>query len=173
MATASSGPDGSDLSDEALDALIGDTATPAELGALFRRLQKRLAERILAGELTNHLGYAPGEAKPVAQPNYRNGSSAKTVLTETGALPLDLPRDRAGTFTPQLVPKGVRRLPQFDANVLSLYARGMTVRAIQGHLEQLYQVDVSPAMISSVTLWISARAALCLSGQRSCPGPDT
>ena len=151
MATSSSGPDGSDLSDEALDALIGETATPEELGALFRRLQKRLAERILAGELTNHLGYAAGEAKPVAQTNYRNGSSAKTVLTETGALPLDIPRDREGTFTPQLVPKGVRRLPQFDANVLSLYARGMTVREIQGHLEQLYQVEVSPAMISSVT----------------------
>jgi transposase-like protein len=151
MATSSSGPDGSDLSDEALDALIGDTATPEELGALFRRLQKRLAERILAGELTNHLGYAAGEAKPAAQTNYRNGSSAKTVLTETGALPLEIPRDREGTFTPQLVPKGVRRLPQFDANVLSLYARGMTVREIQGHLEQLYQVEVSPAMISAVT----------------------
>jgi transposase-like protein len=151
MATSSSGPDGSDLSDEALDALIGDTATPEELGALFRRLQKRLAERILAGELTNHLGYAPGETKPAEQANYRNGSSAKTVLTETGALPLDIPRDREGTFTPQLVPKGVRRLPQFDANVHSLYARGMTVREIQGHLEQLYQVEVSPAMISSVT----------------------
>lgn len=151
MATSRSGPDESDRSDAALDALIGDTATPEELGVLFRRLQKRLAERILAGELTDHLGYAPGAAKPAGQANYRNGSSAKTVLTETGALPLDIPRDREGTFTPQLVPKGVRRLPQFDANVLSLYARGMSVREIQGHLEQLYQVEVSPAMISTVT----------------------
>jgi putative transposase len=151
MATSRSGPDGSDRSDAALDALIGDTTTPEELGALFRRLQKRLAERILAGELTDHLGYAAGAAKPAGQANHRNGSSAKTVLTETGALPLDIPRDRDGTFTPQLVPKGVRRLPQFDANVLSLYARGMTVREIQGHLEQLYQVEVSPAMISTVT----------------------
>ena len=134
-----------------MDALIGDTATPEELGVLFRRLQKRLAERILAAELTDHLGYAAGEEKPAGQSNYRNGSSAKTVLTETGALPLEIPRDREGTFTPQLVPKGVRRLPQFDANVLSLYARGMTVREIQGHLEQLYQVEVSPAMISTVT----------------------
>jgi putative transposase len=151
MATSRSGPDGSDRTDAALDALIGDTATPEELGALFRRLQKRLAERILAGELTDHLGYAAGEAKPAGQANHRNGSSAKTVLTETGALPLDIPRDRDGTFTPPLVPKGVRRLPQFDANVLSLYARGMTVREIQGHLEQLYQVEVSPTMISAVT----------------------
>jgi len=151
MATSRSRPEESDLSDSALDALIGDTATPEELGALFRRLQKRLAERILAGELTAHLGYAPGDDKPAGQANHRNGSSAKRVLTETGALPLDIPRDREGTFTPQLVPKGVRRLPQFDANVLSLYARGMPVREIQGHLEQLYQVEVSPVMISSVT----------------------
>jgi transposase-like protein len=90
-----SGPDGSDRTDAPLDALIGDTATPEELSALFRRLQKRLAERILAGELTDHLGYAAGEAKPAGQANHRNGSSAKTVLTETGALPLDIPRDRA------------------------------------------------------------------------------
>ena len=140
-----------DSTDAALDALIGDARTPADLGELFRQLQKRLAERMLAGELTEHLGYGPGEEKPLAQPNYRNGSSAKTVLTETGALPLEIPRDRDGTFLPQLVPKGVRRLPQFDANVISLYARGMSVREIQGHLEQLYQVDVSPAVISAVT----------------------
>jgi transposase-like protein len=123
MATSRSGPDESGFSDTALDALIGDTTTPEELGALFRRLQKRLAERMLAGEVTAHVGYAAGEAKPAGQSNHRNGSSAKTVRTETGVLPLDIPRDRAGTFTPQLVPKGVRRLPQFDANVRSLDAR--------------------------------------------------
>ncbi len=135
----------------ALDALIGDTKTPEDLSALFRQLQKRLAERILAGELTAHLGYGPGEAKPAAQPNHRNGSTPKTVLTETGALPLAIPRDRAGSFRPQLVPTGVRRLPQFDANVLSLYARGVSVREIQAHLTQLYQVEVSPSVISAVT----------------------
>ena len=107
MATSRSRPNASDLSDTALDALIGETATPEALGALFRRLQKRLAERILAGGFTSHLGYAPGAEKPADQTSYRNGSSAKTVLTEPGALPLD----RDGTFTPQLVPKGVRRLP--------------------------------------------------------------
>lgn len=142
------------LEDAALDALIGEgrePTTPAELSAVFRQLQKRLAERILGGELTDHLGYAPGEDKPAAQGNYRNGTTPKTVLTEAGALPLDIPRDREGTFAPQLVPKGVRRLPQFDANVLSLYARGMSVREIQGHLEELYQVEVSPATISAVT----------------------
>ena len=135
----------------AMDALIGDTKTPEDLSALFRFMQKRLAERILAGELTDHLGYAPGAEKPAGQTNYRNGATPKTVLTETGALALEIPRDRDGSFEPQLVPTGVRRLPQFDANVLSLYARGITVRDIQAHLEQLYQVEVSPSVISAVT----------------------
>jgi transposase-like protein len=148
MAKSKTGPE---FDDAALEALLGDTKTPEELSALFRWMQKRLAERMLAGELTEHLGYAPGAEKPAAQTNHRNGSTPKTVLTETGALPLDIPRDRDGTFTPQLVPKGVRRLPQFDANVLSLYARGVTVREIQAHLEQLYQVEVSPATITAVT----------------------
>ena len=140
-----------EFSDEALDALIGDTKTPADLSVLFRQMQKRLAERILAGELTEHLGYAPGAPKPDGQSNYRNGATPKTVLTETGALPLEIPRDREGSFRPQLVPTGVRRLPQFDANVTSLYARGMSVRDIQAHLEALYQVEVSPSVISAVT----------------------
>ena len=140
-----------EFDEAALDALIGETKTPEDLSALFRQMQKRLAERILAAELTEHLGYAPGAEKPGDQANCRNGSTPKTVLTETGALPLDIPRDRDGTFAPLLVPKGVRRLPQFDANVLSLYARGVSVREIQAHLEQLYQVEVSPAMISAVT----------------------
>ena len=135
----------------AMDALIGDTKTPEDLSALFRFMQKRLAERILAGELTDHLGYAPGAEKPAGQTNYRNGATPKTVLTETGALALEIPRDRDGSFEPQLVPTGVRRLPQFDATVLSLYARGMMVRDIQAHVEQLYQVEVSPSVISAVT----------------------
>ncbi|MBK7907228.1 MAG: IS256 family transposase [Gemmatimonadetes bacterium] len=135
----------------AMDALIGKTKTPEDLSALFRFMQKRIAERILAGELTEHLGYAPGEEKPAGQANHRNGATPKTVLTESGALPLEIPRDREGTFRPQLVPTGVRRLPQFDANVLSLYARGVSVREIQAHLEQLYQVEVSPSVISAVT----------------------
>jgi putative transposase len=105
----------------------------------------------LGAELSHHLGYAPGEEKPRGQANHRNGTTPKTVLTDDGALPLAVPRDRAGTFEPQLVPKGVRRLPGFDAKVLSLYARGMTVREIQGHLEELYQIAIAPDVISSVT----------------------
>ena len=151
MARAKKVPAGPVIDDATLDALMGGATSVEDVTALFGQLQKRFAERVLATELTQHLGYAPGEAKPADQPNHRNGSTPKTVLTESGALPLDIPRDRDGTFTPLFVPKGVRRLPQFDANVLSLYARGVSVREIQAHLEQLYQVEVSPAMISAVT----------------------
>jgi transposase-like protein len=91
---------------------------------LFRQMKKALMERALAGELTHHLGYAPGEAKPRDQPNHRSGTTRKTVLTEDGAIPLAIPRDPAGTFAPQLVPQNARRLPRFDQNVISLYARG-------------------------------------------------
>lgn len=140
-----------EFSAEALDALIGDTQTPEDLEALFRRMKKALAERILNAELTEHLGYAPGEEKPAAQANHRNGSTPKTVLTDTDSFTLDIPRDRAGTFAPQLVPKHVRRLPGFDQKVLSLYARGMTVREIQAHLEELYQIEIAPSVISTVT----------------------
>src|SRR5262245_48737006 len=132
----------SEFSEEALDALIGDTKTPEELEALFRRMKKAMAERILNAELTHHLGYAAGAEKPAEQANHRNGSTSKTVLTEDDTVTLAIPRDRAGTFEPQLVPKHVRRLPGFDQKVLSLYARGMTVREIQGHLEELYQIEI-------------------------------
>jgi transposase-like protein len=137
--------------DEALDALIGGRTTAAEVDELFRQMKKALMERILRGELTHHLGYKPGEAKPGGQTNQRNGHSAKTVLTEDGALPLEIPRDREGSFEPLLIPKHERRLPRFDQNVISLYARGVTVREIQGHLEELYQVPISPGAISAVT----------------------
>lgn len=135
----------------ALDQLLGERRTIGEMDELFRQMKKALMERALAGELTHHLGYAPGEAKPADQPNHRNGTTPKTVLTEDGAIPLAIPRDRAGTFEPQLVPKNARRLPRFDQNVISLYARGMSVREIREHLEELYQVEVTPSLISAVT----------------------
>jgi transposase-like protein len=134
-----------------LDQLMAGVTQPEQLEGVFRSLKQALVERALGAELTAHLGYAPGEAKPPGQANHRNGTTPKTVITDDGALPLQIPRDRAGTFTPQLVPPHVRRLPGFDAKVLSLYARGMTVREIQGHLEELYQVYVAPDVISTVT----------------------
>jgi transposase-like protein len=138
--------------------LIGDTKTPEDLAALFRRMKKALAERILNAELTEQLGYAAGEPKPAAQGNHRNGSTPKTVLTDDDTVTLAIPRDRAGTFEPQLVPKHARRLPGFDQKVLSLYARGMTVREIQGHLEELYQIEIAPAVIRTVTARWSRRS---------------
>lgn len=135
----------------ALDALLGGRQSAAELDELFRAMKKALMERVLSGELTAHLGYGPGEAWPEGQANHRNGATPKTVLTDDGPIPLAVPRDRAGTFEPVLVPKHARRLPRFDANVLSLYARGLSVREIQRHLEELYQVDVAPSVISAVT----------------------
>lgn len=133
----------------ALDALAAEVTTPAELEAVFRQLKRRLVERVLDAELTEHLGYPPGGVRPGA--NARNGTTPKTVLTDEGALPLAIPRDRAGSFAPQFVPKGVRRLPGFDQKVLSLYARGLTVRELQAHLEECYQVPVSADVISAVT----------------------
>src|SRR5690349_17799556 len=135
----------------ALDALIGERKSVGEVEELFRQMKKALMERILAGDVTHHRGYASGEPEPADQPNHRNGTTPKTVLTEDGAIPLAIPRDREGTFEPRLIPKNARRLPRFDQNVLSLYARGMTVREIQEHLEELYQVDVAPSFISAVT----------------------
>jgi putative transposase len=139
------------LTDEALDQLVTGVRTPAELDALFQGLKQAITERILRAELTEHLGYGEGAGRPDGVTNARNGTTPKTVLTDAGALPLAIPRDRASSFAPQLVPKGVRRLPGFDQKVLSLYARGLTVRELQAHLEECYQVPVSPDLISAVT----------------------
>lgn len=138
------------LTEETLAALVADVQTPEGLDDVFRDVKRALVERVLRAELTAHLGYAAGE-RPEGEPNARNGTSAKTVLTDEGKLPLAIPRDRAGTFTPQFVPKGVRRLPGFDKKVLSLYSRGLTTRELQAHLEECYQVPVSPDLISAVT----------------------
>lgn len=103
----------------------------------------------MGAELSAHL--ATEGASPEALRNHRNGTTPKTVQTDTSALRLAIPRDRAGTFEPQLIKKYQRRLPGFDEKVISMYARGLTVREMQGHLAELYGVEVSPALISSVT----------------------
>ena len=108
-------------------------------------------ERMLRGERTHHLGYVPGAPQPATTRNHRHGRTPKTVLTEAGAVPLAIPRDGDGTFSPLLVPTGVRRLPRVDQHVISLYARGMSVREIQAHLEERYQVAVAPTLFSTVT----------------------
>jgi putative transposase len=110
-----------------------------------------LIERALGGELTHHLGYPPGAAKPELGTNHRNGTSGKTVLTDDGPVAIEVPRDREGTFEPQLIGKHERRLTGFDHQVIAWYARGLTVREIQAFLREAYAVDVSPDLISTVT----------------------
>src|SRR3954471_18908319 len=125
--------------------------TPAELDAAVRRFKKAIIERALGGELTHHLGYPPGGNKPGEASNHRNGSGSKTVLTDDGPLPIAVPRDREGTFEPRLIGKHERRFTGFDDKILALYARGLTVREIQAFLSEMYGVEVSPDLISTVT----------------------
>jgi putative transposase len=140
------------VADEILDQFGPATGMSMdEINAATRRLKRALVERMLGGELSHHLGYAHGESKPDDTPNHRNGTSAKTVLTDDGPVELAVPRDRAGTFEPVLVPKHARRLPGFDDKVLALYARGLPTREIQKFLREIYAIDVSPDLISEVT----------------------
>ena len=139
---------------EHLDELLSGYEKPEDLlgeDGLFKQLKKALLERALGAELTHHLGYGKGDPAGRGTGNNRNGSYAKTVLTEDGSVEIAVPRDRNGTFEPQIVAKGETRLDGFDDKIISLYARGMTVREIQGHLRELYAVDVSPDLISRVT----------------------
>jgi transposase-like protein len=122
-----------------------------ELDAAVRRFKKAIIERALGGELPHHLGYAAGGIKPEDSSNHRNGTGAKTVLTDDGALSIDVPRDREGTFEPRLIAKHERRFTGFDDKILALYARGMTVREIQAFLADMYAIEVSPDLISTVT----------------------
>jgi putative transposase len=137
-----------------LDALLKDYTDPQDIlgeHGLLKQLTKRVVERVLEAELTAHLGYAPHVRHGSEEQNTRNGKGQKTVQTDTGPLDLEVPRDRTGSFAPQLVPKRQRRLEGFDAKVLSLYARGLSTREIQGHLEELYGTEVSPTLISTIT----------------------
>lgn len=136
---------------ELLDELLKGNKTPKDFNALFKGLKKAIFERALGAELTHHLGYARGQDKPVSQDNHRNGVTPKTVLTDDGALPIEVPRDRLGTFEPTLIAKGERRFTGFDDKIIAMYARGMTVREIQGYLAEMYGVMVSPDFISEVT----------------------
>jgi transposase-like protein len=123
-----------------LDEWLKDYTNPqAMLGehGLLKRLTKRVVERVLEAELTAHLGYAPHVRHGTEEQNARNGKGQQTVQTDTGPVDLAVPRDRNGSFAPQLVPKRQRRLDGFEAQVWSLYARGLSTREIQGHLEEL------------------------------------
>lgn len=142
-----------DPTDKFIDDLIRGKKPEEILGdeGVLKQLTKRLVERALEGEMTHHLGYEPHAPEGKNTGNSRNGKTVKTVIGESGELEITVPRDRTGEFEPKLLPKRQRRLPGFDDKVIALYARGMTTREIQGHLEELYGVEVSPQLISAVT----------------------
>jgi len=132
----------------------GEVALTGE-GGLLPGLIKLALERGLAAELTDHLGYEKGDPAGRSLPNARNGSSPKTVATEAGPVPLEVPRDRDGSFAPRLVPKGSRRTGGLDDMIISLYAGGMTLRDIQFHLQSTIGAEVSHETISTIVDEIS------------------
>jgi putative transposase len=139
---------------ELLDSLLADYRKPEDLigeNGLLKQLTKLLVEKALEAEMADHLGHGKNEPVENAAGNTRNGKSKKTLKGDFGELPIEIPRDRHGTFEPQLIPKHQTRWTGFDDKILSLYARGMTVREIQSHLEEMYGTEVSPTLISSVT----------------------
>jgi putative transposase len=139
---------------ELLDELIKDYKKPEDLigeTGLLKQLTKALMERALSAELTEHLGYEKHDPAGYHSGNTRNGATPKTVKGEFGEIVVETPRDRNGTFEPPILRKHQTRFAGFDAKILSMYARGMTTREIQGHLQEMYGVEVSPTLISDVT----------------------
>lgn len=142
------------VSTELIDRLLVNYKNPEDLigeHGLLKQLTKAVVERALAAEMSEHLGH--GKNKPVINEsgNARNGKSQKTIRGDFGEMPIEIPRDRQGSFEPQLIPKHQTQFSGFGDKILSLYARGMTVREIQGHLQEMYSIEVSPTFISSVT----------------------
>jgi putative transposase len=147
------------LKPELIEELMKLTKSPADLfgpEGLFHRLKGALMERMLEAEMTEHLGFERNAGRHSG--NSRNGHSIKTVKTESGPVEIRVPRDRAGTFEPQLISKHQRRLEGFDEKVLALYASGMSTREIQSHLEELYGTEVSPDLVSRVTEGVMSEA---------------
>ena len=136
---------------ELIDQFVTGPMSAEAVQAASTALKKALIERALGAELSHHLGYPPGAAKPEDAGNHRNGSTGKTVLTEDGPVRIEVPCDREGSFEPLLIPKHERRFTGFDDKIVAMYARGMTMREIQGFLLQSYGTDVSAEFISSVT----------------------
>jgi len=140
-----------ELADQLLDRAQAEGAELLGPEGLLSQVTKAVLERALAEEMTGHLGYERHDPAGRGSGNSRNGMTAKTVLTDVGAVDLAVPRDRNGTFEPQIVRKGQTRLEGFNERIIALYARGMTTRDIRAHLREMYDVDVSPDLISRVT----------------------
>jgi transposase-like protein len=142
------------LPDEVVDELLAGARGEEEIvgpGGLLSQLTKRLVERAMEVELTDHLGYEPHLEPPGGAGNARNGSTPKTLITEHGPVAIDTPRDRNGTFEPRIVRKRQRRFEGFDEKILALYSRGLSTRDIEAHLAEIYGVKVGRDLISRVT----------------------
>ena len=142
------------LADEVIDELLAGARTEEEIvgpGGVLAQLTKRLVERAMAAELTEHLGYEPHQEPPGGTGNTRNGSTPKTLATEQGPVRIETPRDRKGSFEPQIIRKGQRRFEGFDDKILALYSRGVSTRDIEAHLAEIYGVKVGRDLISRVT----------------------
>jgi putative transposase len=147
-------PDGGRIPDEVIDQVLAGARTEEEIagpGGLLAGLTKRLLERALEVELTEHLGYEPHLEPPGGAGNTRNGSTSKTLITDQGRVPIDTPRDRNGSFEPKIVRGRQRRFQGFDDKILALYSRGLSTRDIEAHLEEMYGVKVGRELISRVT----------------------
>lgn len=142
------------IDNELIDNLLKDYKKPEDLigeNGLLKQLTKRLLERAMSAEMTEHIGYEKHDVAGNNSGNSRNGKSAKTIKGTFGEIALETPRDRNGTFEPQIIEKHQTRFTGFDENIISLYARGLSTREIQQHIEEIYHVEVSPGLISSVT----------------------
>ena len=142
------------IANKLLDELLKDYKNPEDLlgkNGIMQELKKRLIERAMEAEMTNHLGYEKHAAEGRNGSNSRNGHSSKKVISNDSELEIAVPRDRDGEFEPQMIPKNQRRFDGFDDKIISMYAYGMTTRDIQHHLKDIYNVDVSPTLISEVT----------------------
>jgi putative transposase len=143
-----------ELKPELIDQLLKGYEKPEDIigeNGLLKRLTKSLLERAMNAEMTHHLGYEKHDPSGYNSGNSRNGTTSKTVKGEFGEIVVETPRDRKGTFEPQILPKRQTRFDGFDDKILSMYARGMSTREIQRHLQEMYGVEVSPALISEVT----------------------
>jgi putative transposase len=142
------------IKDELLDELLKEYKNPEDLigkDGILKQLTKRLVEKAMESELTHHLGYDKNSPAGKNTGNSRNGKSSKTIKGDFGEIPIAVPRDRNGEFNPQIIKKNQTRFDGFDDKIISMYARGMTTRDIQAHLQDIYGVEVSPDLISNVT----------------------
>jgi putative transposase len=142
------------INTDLIDELLKDYKEPDDVlgeNGLLKQLTKAVLRRAMQAELTHHLGYSKHDPKGNKSGNSHNGNAQKTLKGDFGTHPIEVPRDRNATFEPQIIPKNQTRFEGFDDKILSLYARGLTTRQIKQHLEEIYQVEVSPSLISTVT----------------------